>query len=95
MQRVAGAEKKNEKRENEGNLNSVSSCDDELVRVRSFATTSPVGCVFVVKTSRRKYLDFFERELRAIFHKKGSDTLSELTPIIFDFLLGERKTTFK
>lgn len=34
--------------------------------VRSFTTTSPIGCVFA-KTSRRRHLDFLERDPRAIF----------------------------
>lgn len=60
-------ERKEGKRSALGNLDSASSCDDGLVPVRSFATTSPIGCVFA-KTSRRRRLDFLERDPRAIFH---------------------------
>jgi len=52
-----------------GNLDSVSSCVDGLVPVHSF-TTSLVGYVFAKKTSRRRRLDFLERDPRAIFYEE-------------------------
>jgi len=65
-----GGREKGERKEGNraGNLDSAFSCDDGLVPVCSFATTSPISCVFA-KTSQRRHLNFLERDPRAIFHE--------------------------
>lgn len=82
-------ERKNGKAKHAGNLDSVSSCDDGLVRVRSFATTYP--SVVCLRRHHDEDISISSSVSFVRFSTKGSDTLSRLASMIFDFLLGVRR----